>query len=147
MEAKSKLIEIFFLSNKQANSVLDMPLRKLTNLEKNQIDDEIKNLEEKKNYFQKLLNERELLLELLIEELLILKKKYNVIRKTKIIKNINQNEELETLNNQILEEFINKKTKLYIDNRLYLKKMILSNYKKSFEVCLLYTSPSPRDRG
>ena len=80
------------------------------------------------------MNERELLLELLIEELLILKKKYNVIRKTKIIKNINQNEELETLNNQILEDFINKKTKLYIDNRLYLKRMILGNYKKSFEV-------------
>ncbi|OUL43763.1 DNA gyrase subunit A, partial [Prochlorococcus sp. HOT_208_60] len=119
---------------KQANSVLDMPLKKLTNLEKIQIDNEIKNLKEKKNYFQKLLNERELLLELLIKELLILKKKYNVIRKTKIIKNINQNEELETLNNQILEDFINKNTKLYIDNRLYLKKMILSNYKKSFEV-------------
>jgi len=85
-----------------------MPLKKLTNLEKNQIDDDIKNLEEKKNYFQKLLNERELLIELLIEEFLILKKKYNVIRKTKVIKNINQNEELETLNNQILEEFINK---------------------------------------
>ena len=102
-----------------------MPLKKLTNLERNQIDNDIKNLEEKKNYFQKLLNERELLLELLIEELLILKKKYNVKRKTKIIKNINQNEELETLNNQILEDFINKKTKLYIDNRLYLKKMIL----------------------
>ena len=134
VQAKSKLIENFFLSEKQANSVLDMPLKKLTNLEKNQIDNEIKNLKEKKNYFQKLLNERELLLKLLIEELLILKKKYNVIRKTKIIKNINQNEELETLNNQILEEFISKKTKLYIDNRLYLKKMILANYKKSFEV-------------
>ncbi len=134
VEAKSKLIENFFLSEKQSNSVLDMPLKKLTNLEKNQIDNDIKNLEEKKNYFQKLLNERELLLELLIEELLILKKKYNVIRKTKIIKNINQNQELETLNNQILEDFINKKTKIYIDNRLYLKKMILGNYKKSFEV-------------
>jgi len=73
-EAKSKLIDIFFLSEKQAHSVLDMPLKKLTNLEKNQIDDEIKNLVEKKNYFQKLLNERELLLKLLIEELLILKK-------------------------------------------------------------------------
>jgi len=85
-EAKSKLIDNFFLSEKQANSVLDMPLKKLTNLEKNQIDNEIKNLEEKKNYFQKLLNERELLLKLLIKELLILKKKYNVIRKTKIIK-------------------------------------------------------------
>jgi len=134
VQARSKLVENFFLSEKQANSVLDMPLKKLTNLEKNQIDNDIKNLEEKKNYFQKLLNERELLLELLIEELLILKKKYNVIRKTKIIKNINQNEELETLNNQILEDFINKKTKLYIDNRLYLKRMILGNYKKSFEV-------------
>jgi len=111
-----------------------MPLKKLTTLEKNQIDNDIKNLEEKKNYFQKLLNERELLLKLLIKELLILKKKYNVIRKTKVIKNINQNEELETLNNQILEEFINKKTKLCIDNRLYLKKMILNHYKKSFEV-------------
>ena len=55
------------------------------------------------------MNERELLLELLIEELLILRKKYSVIRKTKIIKNINQNEELETLNNQILEDLINKK--------------------------------------
>ncbi len=134
LQARSKLVENFFLSEKQANSVLDMPLKKLTNLEKNQIDNDIKNLEEKKNYFQKLLNERELLLKLLIEELLILKKKYNVIRKTKIIKNINQNEELESLNNQILEELINKKTKLYIDNRLYLKRMILSNYKKSFEV-------------
>ena len=27
-----------------------------------------------------------------------------------------------------LEEFINKKTKLYIDNRMYLKKMILGEY-------------------
>ncbi len=134
MQARSKLIENFFLSEKQANSALDMPLKKLTNLEKNQIDNDIKNLEEKKNYFQKLLNERELLLELLIEELLVLKKKYNVLRKTKIIKNINQSEELETLNNQILEDFIYKKTKLYIDNRLYLKRMLLSNYKKSFEV-------------
>ena len=112
MQAKSKLIKKFFFSEKQANSVLDMPLKKLTTLEKNQIDKDIKNLEEKKNYFQKLLNERELLLELLIEEFLILKKKYNVKRKTKIIKNINQNEELETLNNQILEDFINKKNKV-----------------------------------
>merc|ERR1711916_244150 len=46
-QAKSKLIENFFLSEKQANSVLDMPLKKLTNLEKNQIDNDIKNLEEK----------------------------------------------------------------------------------------------------
>ena len=132
-EAKLKLIEKFSLNEKQANSVLDMPLKKLTNLEKNLIDDDIKKLKEKKNYFMKLLNERKLLLELLIEELLKLKKTYNVTRKTKLRKNIDQNEELETINNQILEDLINKKTKLCINNRLYLKRVILSNYKKSFE--------------
>ena len=132
-EAKSKLIYNYDLSAKQANSVLDMPLKKLTNLEKNQIDDDIKKLQEKKDYFQKLLNERKLLLKLLIEELLILKKKYNVKRKTKLLKNIDQNEELETINNQILEDYINKKTRIYIDNRLYLRKIIFNNYKKSFE--------------
>ena len=132
-EAKSKLIEIFLLSEKQANSVLDMPLKKLTSLERNQIDEDIKNLQEKKNYLQKLLNKRRLLLELLIDEFLLLKKKYHVKRKTKLVKNIDESEELETINKQILEEFINKQTKLNIDNRLYLRKMILSSYKKSFE--------------
>ena len=132
-DAKSKLIKIFFLSDKQANSVLDMPLKKLTNLEKNQIDLDIKKLQEKRNYFQKILNNRNLLLELLIEELIILKKKYRTKRKTKLLKNLDQNEELETINNQILEDFVNKKTKLYIDNRLYLRKMPIQNYKRLFE--------------
>ena len=132
-EAKSKLINCFYLSDKQANSVLDMPLKKLTNLERNQIVEDIEKLEEDRNYFQKLLNERKILLKLLIEELLILKKNYNVKRKTKLLKNINQNEELETINNQILEELITKKTKLCVDNRLYFRKMLLGSYKKSFE--------------
>jgi len=132
-EARSKLMDNFFLSEKQSNSVLDMPLKKLTNIEKNQIGNDIKKLIEKKNYFQKLLKERKLLLNLLIEELLFLKNLYNVKRKTKLLKNINENKELATLNNQIVEDYINKKTKLCIDNRLYIKKMILNNYKKSFE--------------
>jgi DNA gyrase subunit A len=132
-EAKSKLINCFDLSEKQANSVLEMPLKKLTNLERSQIVEDIEKLEKNRDYFQKLLNERKILLKLLIEELLILKKNYNVKRQTKLLKNINQNEELETINNQILEELINKKTKLYVDNRLYFRKMLLSSYKKSFE--------------
>ena len=73
------------------------------------------------------------MLDLLIKELTELKAKYNVKRKTKILKNINQENETETLNKQILDDHINKKTKLCIDNRLYLKKMIFNNYKKSFE--------------
>ena len=132
-EAKSILIKNLLLSERQANAVLDMPLKKLTNLERKQIDIDIKKLEEKKNYLNNLLNERKLLFELLIKELLILKQKYNIKRKTKILKNIDQDDEIETINNQILEELINKKTKLYINNRLYLKKMIFNSYKKSLE--------------
>ena len=51
-EAKSKLIGNFILSERQANSVLEMPLKKLTNLERNQIDYDIKKLQEKKIIFK-----------------------------------------------------------------------------------------------
>ena len=132
VEAKSKLIKNLSATEKQANAVLDMPLKKLTNLEKNQIEIDIKELTQKKNYLSSLLSKRELLLELLIQELSLLKKKYNVRRKTKILKNVNENNEIETINNQILDELINKKTKLLIDNRLYLKKIVYNIYKKSF---------------
>ena len=133
IEAKALIIKDLLLSDRQANAVLDMPLKKLTNLERKQIEIDIKKFQEKKNYLSKLLNERTLLLELLINELIELKKKYNVKRKTKILKNINENNELETINNQIIEELINKKTKISINNRFYLKKLLFNNYKKSFE--------------
>ena len=129
-EAKLKLIKILRLSDIQANAILNMPLKKLTTLERSQINIDIKKLNEQKDYFNSLLNKRELLLKLLIDELILLKEKYNKKRKTKILKNINQENEIETINNQILEEMINKKTKLIIDNRFYLRKMILNNYKK-----------------
>ena len=132
-EAKSKLKNEFFLSEKQANSVLDMPLKKLTTIEKNQINEDIRKLQEKKDYFEKLLNERKLLLDLLIKEFLLLKKLHSIKRKTKLLKNVDENQELEILNNQILEDLINKKTKILIDNRLYVKKLILNNYKKLFD--------------
>ncbi len=129
-EAKSILMPKLNLSNKQADAVLSMPLKKLTNLERKQIEIDMKELLEKKKYFNNLLNNRRLLLETLIEELKHLKKKFHVKRKTKILKDINQAKELDTINNQILEDLINKETKISIDNRFYLKKIIINNYKK-----------------
>ena len=63
VEAKSKLIDNFYLSERQANSVLEMPLKKLTNLERNQIKDE-KNFTRAKRLFSKNIKERKLLLNL-----------------------------------------------------------------------------------
>ena len=70
VEAKSILIKNLVLSEKQARAILDMPLKKLTNLERKQIEIDIKNLKEKSNALSKILNERKLLLEMLIKELI-----------------------------------------------------------------------------
>ncbi len=129
-EAKSILMPKLKLSNKQADAVLSMPLKKLTNLERKQIEIDMKELLEKKKYLSNLLNNRKLLLETLILELKHLKKKFFVKRKTKILKDVNQEAEINTINNQILDDLINKETKISIDNRFYLKKIIYSNYKK-----------------
>ena len=129
-EAKSILIPKLILTSKQADAVLSMPLKKLTNLERKQIEIDMKVLLEKKDYLNNLLDKRSLLLKNLIEELKFLKKKFNVKRKTKILKNINQIEETDSINNQILEELIIKETKISIDNRFYLKKIHYSGYKK-----------------
>ena len=129
-EAKSILIVKLSLSEKQADAVLSMPLKKLTTLERKQIEIDMKELLEKKKYLSNLLNDRRLLLDTLIEELKSLKKKFNVKRKTKILKDINQAKEIDTINNQILEDLINKETKISVDNRFYFKKIIYNNYKK-----------------
>ena len=129
-EAKSRLKPKLLLNEKQAEAVLSMPLKKLTNMEKKQIEIDMKEFLEKKVYLSNLLNNRELLLDQLIDELTKLKKKYDKPRKTKILKNINQEYEINTINNQILDEMINKETKISIDNRFYFKRIIYSNYKK-----------------
>jgi len=130
IEAKSILMPKLKLNNKQTDAVLSMPLKKLTNLERKQIEIDMKELIEKKEYLSNLLNNRKLLLETLIKELRHLKKKFNIRRKTKILKDINQEKEINTINNQILEDLINKETKISVDNRFYFKKLINSNYKK-----------------
>ena len=132
-EAKLKLIKKLNSTENQANAILDMPLRKLTNLERNQLEIDIKKLNQKKDYLKSLLNTRKLMLELLIKELKTLKNKYNIKRKTTILRNINEDNEIEIINNQIIDELVNKKTKLLIDNRLYLKKIIHNLYKKSLD--------------
>ncbi len=132
-EAKILIKNKLQLSNKQSDAVLSMPIKKLTTLERKQINEEIRELQDKKISLNIILNNREELLKILIKELSLLKDKYYVKRKTKIIQNINPEKEIETLNKQILEELINKKTYLAIDNKYYLKKIIFNNIKKIIE--------------
>tara|TARA_Y100000589_G_scaffold48329_1_gene40384 strand:- start:3576 stop:6005 length:2430 start_codon:yes stop_codon:yes gene_type:complete len=128
--AKNTLINEINLSEKQSEAVLSMPIKKLTTLERLQINKDIKILIEKKEVYINILSHRKVLLRILKKELLDLKKKFNIKRKTKLIKNINPINQLETVNKQILEEFINKNVKLSIDENFYFKKLFSSNFKK-----------------
>jgi len=133
-EAKFILCKSLNLVEKQADAVLSMPIKKLTNLERNQINKNIEELNKQKKSLQKILNHREILLSNLIEELKILKKKYNKKRQTKIIKNHNQESDEKSIQKQIIEDIINKDMKIIIDNKFYLRKFQLNNYKKFIEI-------------
>jgi len=132
-EAKSLLEKKHNFTSKQSDAVLSMPIKKLTNLERIQINQNIIDLKIKKESLNKILNERKILLNILEDELVNLKKKYNTKRSTKIIKNINLDDENKVINKQIIDELINNKTKMTIDSKFNVKVLLLNNYKKFIE--------------
>ncbi|WP_027339691.1 DNA gyrase subunit A [Halonatronum saccharophilum] len=82
--AQESLMSEFGFSEKQAKAILDMRLNRLTNLERNKIDDEYDGLQKDISYFKSILNSEEKLLNIIKEELLELKDKYNDDRRTEI---------------------------------------------------------------
>lgn len=85
-EAKTNLVKRFKLSEIQAQAILDMPLKRLTALERSKIEDELKMLEELINYLTTLLSDVFKILKVIKDELLYLKNKYGDKRRTQIIK-------------------------------------------------------------
>ncbi len=84
-DAKSNLCERFSLDDLQAQAIVQMPLGRLTNLEVEKIDDEIKSLREKINYFNELLSDKNKLLSVIKDEILEIKKRYSDKRRTEIV--------------------------------------------------------------
>lgn len=86
-EAKLNLVKKFALSEIQAQAILDMPLKRLTGLERTKIEDEIAMLKETIDYLESLLKDVFKILKVIKKELLYLKEKFGDERRTKIIKN------------------------------------------------------------
>ena len=82
--AKEKLISKFGLSEIQADSILELKLRRLTGLERNKIEEELKELLAKIQDYRAILASRERILEIIKTELLEIKEKYADDRHTKI---------------------------------------------------------------
>ena len=82
--AKASLIEEFGLSDAQSQAIVDMRLRALTGLERNRLENEYKELEERIAYLQSILGDEKILLDVIRDELLTIKAKYGDDRKTAI---------------------------------------------------------------
>ncbi|MFL0778025.1 MAG: DNA topoisomerase (ATP-hydrolyzing) subunit A [Prochlorococcus sp.] len=83
--ARASLMVRLDLNERQADAVLAMPLRRLTNLEQNSLRQEVENLRNKRQELQQLLEKRDLLLDTLINELKSLKKRFGNPRRTKLV--------------------------------------------------------------
>lgn len=82
--AKVHLQEHYDLSDRQADSILSMPLRRLTGLEQQKLRDEAQELAERIDDLQELIDDRSVLMKSLKKELRALKKKFNDPRRTRI---------------------------------------------------------------
>jgi DNA gyrase subunit A len=85
--AKEKLMSKFGLSQIQSQAILDMQLKRLTGLERNKIEEELKKLRELIKYLEDLLKDVFKILKVIKTELLELKEKYADARRTKVVKN------------------------------------------------------------
>jgi len=83
-EAAEKLTARFGLSKRQTDAILEMRLRRLTGLERGKIEDELRELMGKIEFYRRVLNDDDLVRQIIKEELLEIKNKYRNPRRTRL---------------------------------------------------------------
>ena len=83
-DAREKLMARFGLDEVQAQAILDMRLKQLQGLDREKLEAEYKELEERIDYFRRLLDSSEMLRGVLKDELLAIRGKYGDERRTEI---------------------------------------------------------------
>ena len=118
---RKKNISTYLLSNDQVNAILDLKLQKLTAFGIGEIENEINSLSKLIIEFNKILNSKKLLYNLITEELEKIKDKFSSPRKTKII---------DAVLNYNIEETIQKESVVInITNQGYIKRGPLKSLK------------------
>ncbi|MCM8816119.1 MAG: DNA gyrase subunit A [Candidatus Omnitrophica bacterium] len=121
-EARDKLMKQFNLSQKQADAILALPLGKLTRLERNKIEEELKDLSKKIEELKAILASREKVDAIIETELKVLKNKYGDERRTEIGSPI---EELSDEDLIIPEDIV-----VTVSARGYVKRLPLETYRR-----------------
>jgi DNA gyrase subunit A len=121
-EARTKLMSRFKLSEIQANHILDMPLRRLTRLEREKLEEEHKELQATIKRLKTLLKDPKKLRALIKTELLEIREKYADERKTEIKADEGE------IN---LEELVTKQDVVITVSRAgYVKRLPVETYKR-----------------
>jgi len=120
-DAKERLCERFGLDDVQAQAILDMRLKALQGLDREKLQAEFDELQEKIAYYQDLLANREKLQAVLREELIAIRDKFGDERKT----------EIQEIEDEIdIEDLIEEETCAFtISNQGYVKRMPVDTYR------------------
>ena len=121
-EAKTTLMETFSLSDVQTDEILKMQLQRLTGLQREKVETEIKELTELIKYLSELLASSELQYAKIREELIAIKDKYGDERRTVIT---------DSADDIVMEDLITEEEVVVIvTNTGYVKRIPLDTYKQ-----------------
>ena len=120
-DAKQRLMESFGLSEIQAQAILDMRLARLQGLEREKIESEYAELMKMIAWYKQVLADEHLLMNIIKEELLGIKKKYGDKRRTKIVADEQEIEE-----EDLIEE---EKVAITLTHLGYIKRVSADTYK------------------
>jgi len=120
-DAKERLCERFGLDDVQAQAILDMRLKALQGLDREKLENEYKELQDRINYYLELLANPEKLKGVLREELIAIRDKFGDDRKT----------EIQDVEDEIdIEDLIEEETCAFtISNQGYIKRMPVDTYR------------------
>lgn len=120
-EAKTKLIERFGLSDAQAQAIVDMRIRALTGLEREKLEQEYRELQERIAELKAILADEKKLLSVIREEIMVISEKYGDDRRTTI-----GYDEFDIS----MEDMIpNEDTVIAMTNLGYIKRMTIEHFK------------------
>jgi DNA gyrase subunit A len=91
--ARTTLSQRFDLSERQTKEIVDMPLRRLTGLEKQKLEDEKIQLEKNITYFRELLGNRQMVIDVIMQDLDVIANKFGDDRLTEISDNLSSIED------------------------------------------------------
>ncbi len=120
--ARNRLMETFSLTELQTNEILNMPLRRLTALERSKLEDERKDLLKRIEGLRELLSSEKKILEVVKREIQELKERYGDERRTIIMKKVG---ELKT------EDLVaDEKVVITITRAGYIKRTLLTTFRR-----------------